>query len=325
MTLGRYPAISLASARARAIECKAGIAEGHDPRPTDSGSLKAVVDEYFVREGVKLRSVAARRSVFDRLVLPILGSRPIGDIRKSEIIRLLDNIEDNNGPGSARVTLAYLGKVMNWHAGRDDDFRSPIVRGMAKPKLKARDRVLSDDEIRAVWAGAERVGVFGQYLQFLLLTAVRRNEAARMTWSEVRDGIWCIPPERMKAGAEHVVPLSGAALDVLAKLPNGDGEFVFSIGGFSRLKRTFDEAVPLAPWRLHDLRRTARSLMARAGISDEVGERCLAHVIGGVRGTYNRHAYLDEKRQAFEALAALVERIVNPQPNVVTLRGPTNG
>jgi integrase len=188
--------------------------------------------------------------------------------------------------------------------------------------LKARDRILSDDELRSVWSGANRAGVFGRYLQFLLLTATRRNEAARMTRAELAGDLWSIPASRMKAGAEHVVPLSAAALDVLPKA----GELIFTvddvspIGGFSRLKRDFDLAVPLPPWTLHDLRRTVRSLMSRAGVSADVAERCLAHAIGGVRGVYDRHAYLEEKRQAFDALAALVQRIVDPQPNVVAIR-----
>jgi integrase len=128
----------------------------------------------------------------------------------------------------------------------------------------------------------------------------------------------------MKAGREHVVPLSSAAI---ALLPI-EGQWMFPRDGggpftsFFRPKEAFDRAVPLTkPWTLHDLRRSARSLMVRAGVKEEVAERCLAHVIGGVRGVYNRHAYLEEKRAAFEALAAQVARIVDPQPNVVALRG----
>jgi integrase len=254
--------------------------------------------------------------VFDRLVLPVLGDRPIGDIRRSEIVRLLDDISDHRGPRAAGLTLNYLGKVFNWHASRDDDFRSPIVRGMAKQKSKARDRILSDDEMRLVWSAADGAGVFGRYLQFLLLTATRRNEAAQMVRAEVADGVWTIPAERMKAGVEHVVPLSAAALDVLAKLPKSS-EFIFTtngvspLGGFGYFKRVLDEAVPLSkPWTLHDLRRTARSLLSRAGVSPDVAERCLAHAIGGVQAVYNRHTYLEEKRDAYERLAVLVGQIV---------------
>jgi integrase len=315
LTIGRYPLLSLASARTKAQEAKAAIAEGRGPA-VRANTLRAVVDEYFAREGVKLRSVDARRSVFDRLVLPILGDRPINDVRRSEIIRLLDDIEDNNGPGAARVASAYLGKVFNWHASRDDDFRSPIVRGMAKPKSKARDRILNDDEIRAVWHAD--AGLFGRYLKFLLLTAVRRNEAACMTPAEVVGSVWTIPASRMKAGVEHVVPLSAAALAVL---PQGG----FNGVGHSRLKREFDAAVPLPHWTLHDLRRTARSLLSRAGVSPDVAERCLAHAIGGVRGVYDRHAYLEEKRAAFDALAKLVAEIVGAKPRGSMFSGATIG
>jgi integrase len=134
-----------------------------------------------------------------------------------------------------------------------------------------------------------------------------------MTRSEVVGSTWTIPAERMKAGIEHVVPLSAMALEMLPS----HSEVTFTtdgvkpLGGFGYFKRMFDQAVPLSkPWTLHDLRRTARSLMSRAGVSADIAERCLAHAIGGVRGVYDRHAYLEEKRAAFEALAGLVARIV---------------
>jgi integrase len=237
--------------------------------------------------------------------------------------------------------LAYLSRLFNWHASRSDEFRSPIVRGMARinAKERARQRVLTDEEQRALWPKA------GPFVRFLLLTAVRRGEAAGMQWSEIVGTAWVIPAGRMKSKAEHVVPLSGAALscirgaaaehasstadgqaaDTLLTTDRLQGPFVWgghkALTTFSYLKRQQDEACPLAHWTLHDLRRTARSLMSRAGVSADIAERCLAHVIPGVRGVYDRHAYLEEKRQAFEALAGLVQRIVDPQPNVVAIRG----
>jgi integrase len=322
LTLGRYPMLGLAAARARALEAKTAIAEGQQPAPSASGTLRSVVEEYFRHEGSELRSVGDRRSAFDRLVLPVLGDRPINDIRRSEITLLLDKIKYDRGPRAAGLAFSYLSRVMAWHAPRDDNFRSPLVRGMGPPQPKARDRTLSDDEIKALWAGTVGAGVFDRYLRFLLLTAVRRNEAANMNRSELVNGLWVIPAARMKAGREHVVPLSSAAMALLPV----DGEWMFpgKAGGpftsYHIMKRAFDGTVPIAPWRLHDLRRTARSLMSRAGVNADIAERCLAHTMGGVRGVYDRHAYLEEKRQAFDALASLVARIVDPQPNVVALR-----
>jgi integrase len=220
---------------------------------------------------------------------------------------------------------------MNWHATRSDDFRSPVIRGMArtKPKERARSRILTDDELRAVWTtAAGQPGAFPMLIQFLLLTAGRRNECRAMTWAEIDGADWTLPAARNKTKVDLVRPLSGAALALLSRIPRIDGgPYVFSnygqrpIGGLARAKARFDKACAgvTAGWTLHDLRRTARSLMSRAGVSSDHAERCLGHVIGGVRGVYDRHAYYDEKRAAYEALAAQIDRIVNPVDKVAEL------
>jgi integrase len=327
LTFGAYPFISLSAARTRASEAKAAIVEGHDPSLAASETLQHVCELYMAREGSKLRSADWRKGVLNRHIYPILGSRPIAEIRRSEVVRLLDRIEAGSGPAMATQTLAILRKVMNWHATRSDDFLSPIVRGMArtKPSEIARERVLSDEELRRVWHSAE--GVYGRYLRFLLLTAARRSEAADMTWAEIKGGDWTLPASRNKTKVDLVRPLSRMARDILGEVPKAGG-FVWSTNGgaraisdFGGFKRELDAASGVKGWRLHDLRRTARSLMSRAGIPSDHAERCLGHVMPGVRGTYDRHEYYEEKRRAFDALASLVKRIVNPQPNVVAMRG----
>src|SRR5262249_11039582 len=162
----------------------------------EKDSLQAVAEEYLRREGKALRSANQRQAILKRLVFKKMGARHIGDIKRSEIVRLLDHIEDERGPVMADYVLAVLRKIMNWHASRSDEFRSPIVRGMArtKPKERARDRILSDDELRSVWKTAtETEGPFPALVRFLLLTAARRNEAARMEWSEIEDLGWILP------------------------------------------------------------------------------------------------------------------------------------
>jgi integrase len=147
-------------------------------------------------------------------------------------------------------------------------------------------------------------------VKLLLLTAARRTEVSAMTWSELRDDLWVIPAARYKTGTEVTLPLSLAARAVLADIPRiDDCEFVFTtdgrspVSGFSTFKLKFDIACGVKDWRLHDLRRTARSLMSRAGVAPDIAERCLGHAITGVRGVYDRHRYLDEMRKGFEALA----------------------
>src|SRR5258706_5682773 len=147
----------------------------------------------------------------------------------------------------AHTALAFLSKLFNWHASRDDDFLTPIRRGMGRVKMRetARDRVLSDDELRGVWRAAKAIeGPFGRFIQFLLLTATRRNEAADMVRDEVTpDGDWIIPAGRMKAKQEHVVPLSAAAKAIIDGMPKF-GPYVFTvygrgpIRGFAKFKTT---------------------------------------------------------------------------------------
>ncbi|MGA8699441.1 MAG: integrase arm-type DNA-binding domain-containing protein [Xanthobacteraceae bacterium] len=319
--------LRLSEARREAKAVLGRVAKGGDPlterRKVEGAAvntLQSICEIYFKREGKKLRTIAERQKTLRRLVYPVLGSKQVDDVRRSDITRLLDRIEDCNGAVMADHTLAYLRRVLNWHATRSDEFRTPITRGMArtKPAERTRDRILTDDEIRAIWAATgEMRNAFGPLVRFTLLTATRRDEAAEMPRSELVGDIWTIPAERAKGKHDVVVPLSKVAQAILNALPViGDGKLVFThdgrrpVGGFSKFKARLDQQSGTAGWRLHDLRRTARSLMSRAGVSADIAERCLGHVIGGVRGVYDRHEYLAEKRQAFEALAAQVDTII---------------
>jgi integrase len=332
--------LSLSDARREAKGVLGEVARGGDPlndrrkqRAAQGNTLRAVAEEYLKREGKSLRSISQRRSHLERLVFPELGMRQIGDIKRTDITRLLDRIDDESGPVMADTVLAILRRVMGWHAARGDDFRSPIIRGMSrvKPRERARSRILTDDELRQVWTTAtEMDGPFPRLIRFLLLTAARRTEAASMTWGEIDGSDWLLPASRNKTKQDHVRPLSKTAQSALAELPRITGrQYVFTADGcrpfasLSRAKRAFDDACGITGWRLHDLRRTARSLLSRAGISADIAERCLGHLITGVRGIYDRHQYRDEMLHAFEALAAQIERIVNPQENVVPMTRPT--
>ena len=330
-SIGRVGAISLEAARVVAREWLAIMRAGRDPAreaaKAAADTLKAICEEYQAREGHKLRSAEWRQSVLARLVYPRLGSTPIVEIRRSDVVRLLDRISDENGPVIANRTLGLLSRIFSWHAKRSDNFSSPIVRGMATAE-QARDRVLSDDEIRAVWKATDPTSLlhpaFTAYIRFLLLTAARRTEAAELRWGEIAEGVWTLPAARNKVGQELIRPLSGAAQAIVDGQPRV-GEFVFSRNGrtalanFTKPKAKLDAASGTSGWTLHDIRRTSRSLLSRAGVPSDHAERCLGHVIGGVRGTYDRHEYYEEKRLAFEALAALIGRIVDPQPNVVAI------
>jgi integrase len=327
-SLGTYGAITLEAARAKARDWLALIANGTDPHQhlarKREQTFQSISEQYLLRKAKDQRSKPQVEAALTRLVYPSLGLRPITEINRSDIVRLLDQIEDENGPVMATQTLNIIGRVMNFHASRTDDFKSPIVKGMGRGSAQARSRILGDDELRAIWAATDDYPVFGRLLRFILLTATRRYEAGHMPWNEINDREWIIPAARYKTNIDHVIPLSPLALSVLPKRLSSQGKgFVFSangrqaIGNYAKHKQSIDQISGVSGWVIHDLRRSARSLMSRAGVHPDHAERCLGHVIGGVRGVYDRHEYLEEKRRAFEALAAQVQRIVDPQPNVV--------
>ncbi|TYL87802.1 tyrosine-type recombinase/integrase [Bradyrhizobium cytisi] len=320
-------------------------ADEADREQKHPGLLDMFVDRYCRKEA-QLKSADQYASTFRRLVAPDIGDLPVfgeGRLRRSHVVDMLDEIEDENGPVMADRTLAYLRKAFNWFQAREEDFTNPIVKGIRQVGTNSRDRVLADDQLRDLWTALDLVenvpACYPRFVKSLLLTTTRRTEAALMHSSELDGDDWTIPADRYKTGIDHIIPLSAAARELIGEKPagaNGNSWFIFTttqgakgFSGFSKAKRELDKAIakvraeagrePMPHWVLHDLRRTGRSLMSRAGVSADHAERCLGHVIGGVRGVYDRYAYLDEKRAAFEALASLVDKILSPTANVEEL------
>ena len=197
-----------------------------------------------------------------------------------------------------------------------------------QPNERARERILSDDEISAVWKVAEANGKFGAFVRLALLTAQRREKVAAMRWQDVAvDGVWTIPSEAREKGNARELVLPQAAVEIIKAQPRfADCPYVLAgrgggyFRGYSKTKADFDRKVPIVQWRIHDLRRTARSLMSRAGVRPDVAERVMGHAIAGVEGIYDRHSYRDEKADALRRLASLIEKILQPAyGNVVPL------
>ena len=349
-TIGSYPDWSALRAVREARNLRQRIDRGENPledrkRLPATNTVSVLIDEFverYVEKEAKLRTAYPIKRAFDQLVKPSIGKIGIYELRRSDVAQMLDEVADERGLVMADKTLAWLRKAFNWYAGKDDQFNSPIVKGMArtKPRERQRTRVLSDDEIRILWPALGEAGTFGAMAKTLLLTAQRRDEVAHMSRKEIgEDGIWTIPAERYKTKRPNFVPLSRTALAVIAAQPKYDDcEYVFPsrtktpFSGFGKSKATLDRAVlaalkkqakkgakvePIPNWTLHDLRRTAKTLMARAGVRPDISERVLGHVIAGVEGTYDRHSYADEKRDALEKLAAMIERILSPLPSNV--------
>jgi integrase len=276
------------------------------------------------------------------------GDRKISDIHRSEIRIALEDVTQRGSvktrvggnrrgaPIAANRLLAALRKLFNWALERDLVATNPCAGVRPLAAERSRDRVLSDDELGAVWNAAVNAGwPFGPVMQLLILTGQRRDEVAEMRWSELdlKSKQWSLPRGRFKNDNGHDVPLSEAAIDILKAVPAINGsEFVFTtttgrtaVSGFSKVKERFDTNVGFDDWRIHDLRRTVASGMARLGIALPVIEKVLNHTSGsfrGIVGVYQRHSFADEKRLALDAWAAHVMRIVMGKPdNVVALRG----
>jgi integrase len=349
-TIGAWPDWSALKAVREARNLRQRVDRGEDPLtdrapiPTTK-SVSSVIDDFMTRyarnKEKPLRSADQIQSAFDRLVKPSIGKIGVYELRRSHVAEMLDKVEDEAGPVQADRVRAYLRKALSWYAERDDEFNlnAAIVRvgARANPKERARTRVLSDDELRVAWPLLSEAGTFGALLKTLLLTAQRRDEVANMTWTEIgTDGTWTIPAERYKTKRPNHVPLSTAALRLIEAQPKIDGcDYVFPsrtntpFSGFGKSKARLDKKMLLYTpkgakgaglppnWTLHDLRRTAKTLMARAGVRPDISERVLGHVIAGVEGTYDRHSYANEKRDALEKLASVIQRILNPLPPMV--------
>ena len=353
LTIGAWPDWSVLKAVREARNLRQRVDRGENPLedrvpPPAMKTVASVIDEFitrYVRNNENpLRSADDLESAFNRLVKPRIGKIGVYEFRRSHIAEMTDWIEDNAGPVMADKCRAYTRKALSWYAERDDQYNLTAafvrVRPRANQKERARTRVLSDEEIRIIWPVLGHTGTFGAMVKMLLLTGQRRDEVAHMSRSEIdKDGIWVIPAERYKTKRPNHVPLSKAALALIESQPKlSDCDLIFPsraktpYSGFTKSKAKLDKAVlaamkthakagtevePLPNWTLHDLRRTAKTLMVRAGVRPDISERVLGHVIAGVEGTYDRHSYADEKRDALEKLAAMIERILEPLPSNV--------
>lgn len=264
------------------------------------------------------------------------------------------------GKVMADRVLATLRKLFNWVEadaphwarvnGKYIEYHSPVARGMRKSRAKqrSRKRFLKDDEIRALWADWSEAGTFGAFLQTCLLTSQRRAKVLSMRWQDIsKDGVWTVPAsdpilpgdtlevinrkrkaEEREKGNGGTLNLPKLVLDIIRAQPVVAGNpYVFAgrgagtVGNIGHDKARIDERVPTSePWTIHDLRRTARTLMARAGVDSEHAELALGHAKAGSEGVYNRHDYPKEKAKALAKLAGLVKLILSPpKGNVVQI------
>jgi integrase len=337
-SLGKVGELKLADARTKARAWLALLAQGKDPSVEDAASVTTfgvAVEDYLARHVKGLRTARGAEREIRNELLPHWARRPLNEITRSDVIRLIDRIVARPAPGQARNIFGHIRTFFNWAVEHGLVEASPADRvrpaRLIGPKMP-RQRVLTDAEIKEFWRAAVRMPYpYGPMYQMLLLTGQRRGEVAGARWREfdLAAKTWTVPPERFKSNSVHVVPLTDEVLALLAALPRWQNcDALFSNDGrvpvnrFSAAKRTLDRTMSApATFVIHDLRRTVRTRLSALRVPDAVAEMVIGHGRKGIQRVYDQHTYLDEMREALESWAARLHTIVEPPPaNVVTLR-----
>jgi integrase len=325
--VGSTDVMGIDAAREKAREIIRRVKAGLDPvekPPPPPRSVAVVAREWLQRvaDARKHRTAPEQRRVVERYLVRSIGDHDFATLRRSDIARLLDKVEDAHGVAMADKALSVLRAIAHWVQSRDDVYAAPFVRGMGRVPAaqQRRSRTLSDDELRRVWHAAD--GPFGAIVKLLLLTGQSAAKVAGMRWQDLAGGIWNIPREEREKQNAGQLRLPKLALDIIAAQPQLAGSALVFPGSPLRGtgKAKLDRVSGVHDWRVHDLRRTSRSLLARCGVRHEIAEAVLGHALPGVAQIYNRYHYDHEKSEALRELAASVKRIVDPPAdNVVTL------
>jgi integrase len=360
--LGSCSAIKLAAARDAVKVILGEVAKGRDPAAErkdaareakrkaahDALTFKALLGQWEGlhlanrRERYAAEAVRAIKSAFSKHL-----ESAAGDLSRAIVVRVLDSLAKAGKVAMASATARYGRACFQWAVKRGSLELNPFANLPVAPVAK-RDRVLTDDELRAVWNATDAPGSFNMIVRTLILTGQRREEIASMTWDEITPDLstWTIPGARAKNGAAQIVPLSPQTQAILQRAPRfakrDDGQaaerdggnkldLVFPgeqgvFSGWSKSKERLDRRSGVSGWTLHDLRRTMATGLQRLGVRLEVTEAVLNHISGsraGIVGVYQRHEWADEKRAALAAWGAHVAAIAEkrePAANVTPLR-----
>lgn len=338
LTIGRFPIISLADARKRVQQVLYEIETGRFEDRTGieieaKRTLGDVIPDY-IGKYAKVHNRDWKRKQALLAKFDTLHDKRIDQIKRADVVKACDVIH-KTAPTSANRALAHLKQLMGWCVERGMIEANPISGMKPLSKEKPRERVLTDNELGALWAACGDEGYpFGECMKLLMLSGQRRAEVAEMRWSELdlEKRLWTLPSSRAKNGKQHTVPISDAMLEVLRKTPmffNSDYVFTTTgkspVSGFGRLKDRLDKALPKGtePWIIHDLRRTMSTNMAMLGVPQPVTEALLNHktgVVSGVAAIYNVYSYADEKREALATWSQHVMELVRKQDDEIAPR-----
>jgi len=350
ITLGRYPATSLANARTLAMEAREIVEAGQDPRSrSDAMTVAGLVDSYVEKHAAGLRTAAEIKRRLHKNIVPVIGNVKLSELHRRDATRVVDAVAKRDAPTEAMRAFEDLRAMLRWAVSRGDLDHNPID-GMAKPPgSKPRERVLSDEEVLTLWdrlpTAIEKSLACQRIIKLCLITAQRVGEVAGMRRDELdlKRALWSLPGSRTKNGHPHVVPLTEGALEIIRQalkdagtaaafvFPSGDGALPAMavaktiIRALAPTNDHPDGRLGMTPWTAHDLRRTALTGMAKLGVAPIV----LGHVAnhrtttkaGMTLSVYVHHAYEREKREALELWADRLRGIVAGGAEIIPMQG----
>jgi len=325
-TLGKYPALKINEAREKAALLLSDVNSGTDIEGKKRDARrKRLLDptviefaEEFIEKYCKpkKRTWQEDQRILNKNIIPEIGSLHMKEVKKRDIVAVLDKIENRGALIACNRTLAVFSKMFNFALERDVIEIFPVYGIKKRGEEKSRDRILSDNEIKLLWESLGDTSV-SMLLKFLLITGQRTGETRQMQFNEINEGLWTIPSEKTKNKLTHIVPLSSMALDIIQEMKRkSNGDYVFSgrikcegdIAGNKCIEKNvaahhFRKIIKNFGWvrtTVHDLRRTVRSNLSMLKIRKTVAERILNHKEQGISAVYDRHDYLDEKKEALQ-------------------------
>jgi integrase len=337
MTLGAYPAISLADARKLHRDAISCLASGKSPAAEQqkarveaivAGTVNELVDEYLEKWAKpRKRSWKEDERILKKDVVPAIGKLKAKNITKRDIILILDRVLDRGSPIAANRTLAVVRRMFNFAVERDIIEITPCYGVKLPSKENRKDRVLSMEEIKSFWHGLENASMLEMtkiVLKLQLVTAQRKAEIVKAEWDEfdLKSGWWTIPAAKAKNGNQHRVPLSDLALDLLSKLkeltggskwlfPSPKGNTHMAPGAVDHaLRKNLDKFENVKPFTPHDLRRSSASHMTALGVLRLVVSKILNHTESSVTSIYDRHSYDKEKKEAVHIWNKKLQEII---------------
>ena len=329
VTIGRHGERPIDEIRGEAERMRGLVSSGVDPREgrrrRGEPTFEELADEYIARRCGEKKSGREDARIIRKDLLPVWRRKLAREVTRRDVMLLVDDVKDRGAPIMANRTLSVVGRLFNFGIDRDLVQSNPAIRVRPVAKETRRERVLSAEEIRRFWRALDELAadpVTKTALRLVVITAARPGEVVGLEWREIdEENVWTIPAAKSKNGLPHRVPLSDLALEVLSALPRDDrGGFAFlspvkldrpiARHALARALYREREVLGLEPFTPHDLRRTAASMMASAGVSRVVLSKVLNHVERGVTAIYDRHSYDLDKRAALDAWAAKLRDII---------------